>query len=73
MRKDITENQIIIEDSISPFIYVDGNRIGMWQAMDKEIIFDYSLKFFGINNERIKCEKEEIKNMIIKRFNENNQ
>ncbi len=70
----ITEADIYLENSISPWIYLstpfDGNwRIGMWQLYDKSIHFDYSMKWIFGSNESIKCEKHEIKSKILKFIN----
>ena len=67
--KNIKEEDIVIENSISPFISVRNTRVGIWWFDKKSITFDYSLSFFGIDNTEIKCEKHDIKKEIIKRFN----
>ena len=59
--KNIKEEDIVIENSISPFISVRNTRVGIWWFDKKSITFDYSLSFFGIDNTEIKCEKHDIK------------
>ena len=65
----ITEQDIKIENTISPYIYINRKCVGVWWWDTKTITFDYCLKFFGIDNTQIVCSRDEIKNKIMERFN----
>lgn len=56
------------------FIRVDGiGRIGMYSSFDKAILLDFSMKYIVGINERIPCERSEIKNKICDLFLDTNK
>lgn len=52
------------------WVNVDGvGRIGLYWAFERKLCLDYSMKWIVGNNESIICNESEIKQHIIKLFN----
>ena len=66
----ISKDKIWVRDN---WIHVDGvGRIGLYAKDKHAILLDYSMKWIVGSNEEIPCREDEIKDKILKLFNDDN-
>lgn len=69
--KMITENDIEIENSLSPWVQIKNKPVGIWWFDLQEMHFDHCIPtIYGVSNEPIPCKRDEIKKVILERFNQ---
>ncbi len=63
---EIFEKNIWINNN---WICIDGlGKVGLYSVYDKAILLDYSMKWIVGTNDRIPCERYEIKSKILNLF-----